>query len=835
MRKLIFCMFAMLLILLGCGDTTHEVDTAAPSTSAPTGAVHGFVRDYKTNAAIEDVTVKLYAAGTRTITTDENGYWYFDNVRADDGAASPSLVYTLTAPDADLDGSADYLPMMGLAALDETVGANTDEYGQTNSLTLVFDWMVTTATVSGFVTDAVTGRGINAATVVILDFIAAAAWGPGLSNAAVDSATLTTTTAARTEGGDGYYSFTTVPALTIAAGNLGAYATGYEYATPAIDGSALNLQFGSSAIVDFQLDPLDNAMGLVVASVTTATGTTTNMLIMVDATGTPATGAVPKVDMNGATQLVFTLIFDQAVDTSQFYGDTIQLSDQNGVVAPSLTALWSTGNYAVKLTGAIDIFDDTLANPYTLTTSRIIYAAGAGQAVGSGQIAVGNLAQFIAYNSTLVATPTPALYLDLEDTSIVGNVNVNSYDASAVVNPTTAQNYTGIYEENVLTSYAFTTNALANGIDIYWTDAEPWYDVSDISYYARERDTVSGEVLNNWAEVTAGATFQADDRFIAMNLNVTTATAGGPFEFYGGVQDNLRYGDALDIAVVLDDTLGVENAIDTAKILTLTDAQAPEITGFGGAANYHNRLITLSEVMSGTGMSISASNSALFTMSPEWDQDVMNQLRINAVGNATASVSTTAADAIVAGTGVITFDTAGEADLFFVGQKLNIAYTNETDDVNVNVTAINTAGTTPTITIAGHTDDMTQTATISVDEANTTLRSGNWGVGTLTASASATDTDITCPATNIAVGDTLILRDTGNLGTDISVTVVDFNSATAVATIASTVTTGYDDVIFPGDILTVTATDEAGNAMHANANEITPDTNGKWQANPAIR
>ena len=270
--------------------------------------MQGFVKDYKTNAAIEDVTVILYAAGTRTITTDENGYWYFDNVRADDSVAGGAVVYTLTAPDADEDDSADYLPMMGTALIDETVGANTDEYGQTNSLTLVNDWMVQTATVSGFVTDSTSGQGINGATVVILDFIAGAPlWAPGQSNANVDSATLTATTAARTEGGDGYYSFTSVPAVNgIALANFGAYASGYEYnsATGGDATGSLNLQYGSSAIVDFQLNPVDNALGLVVASVTTATDTTTNMMILIDATGAAVTALDALVDMNGATQLV---------------------------------------------------------------------------------------------------------------------------------------------------------------------------------------------------------------------------------------------------------------------------------------------------------------------------------------------------------------------------------------------------------------------------------------------------------------------------------------------------------------------------------------------------
>jgi len=848
MKKIILSLFAMLLILFGCGETKHEVNTPAPSTSAPTGAVQGFVRDYKTNAAIEDVTVILYAAGARTATTDENGYWYFDNVRAE--TTGTPLVYSLTAPDADEDGSADYLPMMGQTNIVETITAGNTDYGQTNALTLVNDWMVQTASVSGFVTDSTSGQGINGATVVILDFIAGGGpvWAPGNSNASVDSATLTATTAARTEGGDGYYSFTTVPAVNgLVAANFGAYATGYEYAIPglAIDNSFLNLQFGSSAMVDFQLDPLDNAMGLVVASVSVATDSSVNMLIMQDATGTGATGAVPKVDMNGATQLVFTLIFDQAVNTSQFYGDTIQLTDQNGVVAPSLTAVWSTGNYAVTLTGAIDIFDDTLANPYTLATNRIIYAAGGGQAAASGQIAATtNLARFIAYNSTYVATnPTPALFLEDTDTSIVGNVNVSLYSADSQVNPTTAQNYTGMWEENVLNPYGFTAQALATAVDIYWTDAAPIYDVSDISYYVRERDPASNEVLNNWAEAAAGVTFQSDDRFIAQNLNIT-----GQFAFTGGIAGQLRFGNVLDIAVVLDDTLGVENAIDTAKLLSLADVQAPEITGFfdftaAAATNtpdYEDGMIIFSETMSPTATtSVTTNNTALFSMTPAWvvdATDAATRLLLNAVGAASATVSTTAVDSIVAGTGVITFDTAGDADQFFVGQIVTVTYLNG-DTETTNVTAIDTDGAAPTITInvgglALTGSDFTQAATLSVS-GTTGLRSGQAAVAF--AGASTTDTDITfAGVTNVAVGDTLILRKSTDVNSDVSVTVVDYDSAAGTATIASTDTTGYDRVIFPGDVLTVIATDEAGNAMHTDANEITDDTANTWPAGGPI-
>lgn len=820
MKKIVFSLCSMLcLILLGCGDDT----TISSGTTNPKGTVQGFVRDYKTNAPIENVTVKLFSVGPKTTTTDEDGYWYITGVPAQstDGVGNENLVYTLTGPDVDEDGSADYLGMRGYTLL------FTLDDGQSNALTSVDDWMVQTATVSGFVTDSATGKGVNDATVVILDFVAAGNWQPGQSNALVDSLSLEATTAARAEGGDGYYSITSVPAMAIAANNFGAYATGYEYGRANLDDGGINLQFGSSAIVDFQINPLDNALGLVVASVTTATDTTTDMMIMIDATGNVPAGTIAKVDMNGATQLVFNLIFDQPIDTTRFFGDTIQLHDLNGVVLPNMTPVWSTGNYAVTLTGDIDVFDDLLTNPYELRTGgvRMILAATGGQDIGVGSL----LAQFQAYNSTFVAAnPTPALFLDLvADTSIVGNINVNSYDASSQVNPTTAQFYTGIYEENVLNLYALTQNPLADGVDIYWTDAEPVYDISDINVYVRERDPASGEVLNNWAEIINPLTFQADDRIIVRNLDIITAQ----FEFYGGVADTLRFGNALDIAVTVNDTLGVENAIDTTKILTLTDAQAPEIDGFVGAV-YHNRLITFSELMSATGMSISASNSALFTVSPEWDQNDMTQLRINAVGTASATVSTTAADSIVAATGVITFDTAGDADLFYVGQLLTVTYANG-DTENAIVGAIDTAPAAPTITIAGYTDDMTQAATISVRTTNT-FRSGNGPV--VFAGGGVGDTDLTFAGiTNVAVGDTLILRNSTQLGTDLAVTVVDFNSATGTATIAATDTTGYDRVLFPGDILTVTATDEAGNAMHSHANEITDDNFGAWPANPAIK
>jgi len=835
MKKIILSLFALLLILLGCGDTTQDV--TLPGTTSPTGTVQGFIRDYKTNAPIEDVTVTLYAAGTKTTTTDDDGYWYLTNVQAQptSALAANQILYTLTAPVAD----ADYLPMSGVVSLYTVAG------GQNNALATVNDWMVKTATVSGFVTDSATGSGINGATVVILDFIAAATWAPGLSNAAVDSQALTTTTAARTEGGDGYYSIPTVPALEIATNNFGAYATGYEYGSPNIEASGINLQFGSSAIVDFQLNPLDNALGLVVASVTTATGTTTNMLIMVDATGTAATGAVPKVDMNGATQLVFNLIFDQPIDTTSFYGDTILLADNTPTtILANLAPVWTTGNYALTLTGQIDIFDDALANPYQLRTSptRIIYAAGGGEpTTPTGQIAVNTpLARFIAYNSTHVATnPTPALFMEDADTALVGNVNVNLYSADSQVNPTNAQNYTGMWEENVLNPYVLALQPLATGVDIYWTDAAPVYDVSDISVYVRERDPVSGEVLNNWAEVATGAAFQSDDRFIVPNLNIT-----GQFAFNGAIAGQLSFGNALDIAVALDNTLSVENAIDLTKLLNLADVQAPEITGFHDftlaaatvAPDYEDGMIIFSETMSPTATtSVTTNNSALFSMTPAWvvdATDTATRLRLNAASTASATVSTIADDAIVAGTGVITFDTAGEADKFFVGQIVTVTYLNG-DTETTNVTAIDTDGATPTITInmAGLVltgNDFTQDATLSVS-GTTLLRSGR--AAAAFAGASTTDTDITfAGATNVAVGDTLILRKSTDVNADLSVTVVDYDSATGTATIASTDTTGYDRVIFPGDVLTVTATDEAGNAMHANANEITPDENGAWPA-----
>ncbi len=801
-----------LIVVAGCNDTS--VDSGSKSVS-PKGTVQGFVIDAVTNAPVANVTVKLFAAGVQTTRTDANGYWYFVGVPANEEAAS--LVYTLAAPDADGNGTADYLPMRGTALLDEDVGEtslNEDGLAQNNSLTTVFDYAVKPVTLTGFVTDLATGEGINGATVV-LDlsgtFNTVNAVGDANSNASIDVAAQYTATTAdhATSGAAGAYTLT-VPAATIPAAALGAYADGYEYGAVG-DNSSLNLHYVSTAVVDFQLNPIDNNVGLVLAQADLGAGGQ-DLAILLDASGANPGGPVPVLDLNGATQLVFTLIFDQPIDSTQFFGDTIQLQDNGAnVVYANLSPAW--GNvYSVTLTADADLQKLNLGAVYTLVTNRAITEDGGGTVIAAAT----NLASFQVYDSTATAVnPTPALALDgALDTTLAAHNGVYTYDAGQQLAApvTTAQNYNPVSPRNPKNIIAIgAVEAFTNAVDISWTGTPPYDDLTvatALTVYARESTAAGAEVVH-WTDVTPGGgnTLVGGDGLVMVN-NLNLAWLG-----------NLRYGNVIDIAVTLMDAQGVETAIDETKLLTLSDAQNPEVQAINNT-DYDTVNITFSESMdTNATTTVAASNTAIMSVSPAWVDDGAGNvsLLLDITSAVSATVAQAGTDTITAG-GLITFDTAGEADLFWVGQRLLLTYANGLQEELV-VAQVDTDGAAPTVQLnAGPAGDINGNVVISISP-DTDIRAGSGWIGFVGAAATTT---LPLGGT-IAVGDTILVRDTAvvNPSVDITATVVD------VDTVAGTVTldqaydfTGYDAYLFEGDVFTVTAQDEAGNALHADADEI---------------
>jgi len=846
MRKASYVLLAAVLlfslVVVGCDKNNSSTNnsSSAIGTTNPKGTVQGFVRDHATNVPIANATVRLYATGERVTTTNARGYWYFADVQADDGDMGNTVFYSITAPTA----SPDYLEMMGQVDLNEQVGySNGTNVGQTNSLITVNDYMVKTATITGFVTDGATGKGINGAS-VILNLSTGSQLRPSGSNAFIMVAPqyLATTTTSTASGAAGAYQMS-VPALYLNSGYFGAYASGYEYGTMA-DVSDLNLQYASSAVADYRLTPVDTNLGLVVAQVTVAS-TGKDLLILRDASGSAPGGATPNIDLSGATQMMFSLIFDQAVNTAQFFNDSIILRDSAGnTVLPSMTAVWSNA-YSVTLTGDFDLKKFTSGTTYQLRTNRAIYAKTENTTIATAT----NLVQFRASNSSLAPTnPTPAVYLTpgTYDTSIMAHNGVLRYLASdpAYLNlnnmVTTASNYTGIGERFTKTKFTFDSNAYTTALDLVVPRTQANVDASSITLYFRIVNQGSGEVLRNWSTLNSTGTVAVNDDNIVYTNIQPIATNLFPYDVAGNTDANLRYGNRLDFAATVKDTLGVESAIDEAKALQLRDARNPELANTSLASRqYNNADIDFSEQMNTTaGVSVTnLTNSGLFTSAPIWDV-AGTTAYLNASGAATASIYETGAVGVDTISGaVITFNAAGDADKFFQNQVLRIRYADSTE-ATLTVSAIDTAGNAPTITLSGSPDTMrystTVPFTIFVDKTTTLRPPVRWtglnlvnGNTTFTAGAGM----------QLTVGDKIVLRSSTAANppgmTDTSVTVVDYASAggtlltTAVAGDASTT---YDIAIFEGDVLQITASDEAGNSLHGDANEMLKDVNNVYGA-----
>jgi hypothetical protein len=736
--------------------------------------------------------------------------------------------------------------MSGMASIEEVLdgGDTSTSLPQTNGLSTVVDWMVKTSSVTGFVTDQKTGKGINGATVVVNDHIVTK-WKPGLSNAYVNvtTADLTATTAARTEGGDGYYTITGLPALVLDKTNFGAYATGYEYTHPSNDESKLDLQYGATAKVDFALSAVDNKLGVVVANVTTTSGGIANdLMILLDASGEVPHGSIANVDVKDANQFVFNLIFDQAVDTTRFYDDSIQLCDKNGIViAPNLAPAW-INSFSVTLTGKLDYYDDLIGNEYYLKTKRVIRGAG-NETIASDV----KLAQFQVYNSSYtVGNPTPAIYADNNPNHlyIIGyNDKAGAFSATHYYDATegndlytTAQYYTGIWEDDMIKKsvYTLASHPLADSIDIYWGDEEPYYKLENYHVWLRER-FVSGsgvdEVFNNWQKATVFSPIRSNNMVIFQNVTV-------PFTFDRNM-GILRSGNQLDVAVTVTNTLGVESMIDPSKVLTFRDNQSPEIKAITSPV-YDEAIINFNEYMSRKdAISVTTENSALFSISsPTWNDDT-TALRLHITGNATALLYLTGTGVDIVDVdgsemGKITFNGEGKADQYFIGQVVKLTYNDGTQTTH-QVTEIYTHGSTPDIriTTAGLEKFSSGTALLTVDNEATSIRSGAQSAF----SGSTDDVYIPCPSNQVAVGDKLILRDlshqSGTYASEVEVTVADrhVEGGVQIATIGSMDTSGYDMVIFKGDVLKVEAKDEAGNSMHNDADEVTFGYNGSGTSN----
>ena len=818
------------------------------------GTVQGFVRDHATNAPLAGVTVTLFAGGTRTATTDSYGYWYFNGVAAEatvgttNGCQNGCINYYVKAPAPATAGAQNYLDMMGEVYLPEKAAST--------SLITVVDYMVKTATVSGYVTDAATGLGLNGATVVLNTSDQFLKITPQGSNAAVMlPAQFTATTADQaTSGAAGWYSLQ-VPALwlNLGAGQIGAYASGYEYST-ASDAGNLNLQFASAAVVDFRLPPVDNNLGLVAANVSLVSGSSNRMQILRDAAGNPPANSTvefaPDIDFSGATQMVFTLIFDQPVNTTQFYSDSIRLRDSFGnVVIPSMTATWQN-NYTLELATNWDLQKLPIGATYQLITNRTVQAGTANTSIGVGN----TLAQFHAVNSALNATvPTPALYLTTGqyDTALQAENGVIRYLSNDPVLAlitgnsltTTAENYTSISERFVKGRYSslpWNVNAYNNGVDVQVPRTQANLDSSAVNLYFRVVNPASGETLQNWALAIAGGGVNVNNGYLVYN----NLALGALRQNLPGLTSNtLRFGNRLDFAVTVKDPSGIETAIDQTKMLSLRDNRAPELLGtslvsrrYQGASGNPVAALQFSEPMntSSAAAIVNVTNASLFTTAPVWDVNGTT-LYVNASSAAAATVYQVGAVAglsTVAGN-VITFANATGANGFFRGQWLNLRYADGSVDL-VTVADVNSTLANPTLTLGAAPSALrfstTVPFTVGVNGLFTNLRAP---VVTAALAVTGGTTSFTSAARPFAVGDRILLRQfagTVQAGeADVVVTVVSYDSAGGVVNFTPAVpATGatYDWAIFEGDVLRVSATDEAGNAVHGDADEAVNDALG---------
>ncbi len=858
---IIIAIFA-LVSFTGCNDDKTNVNSAL--VQAPVGSLQGFVKDYKTNAPISGVVIALYAgAAPITTTTGADGHWYFSNVRADDDATS--LVYAISHPDGT------YLPMVGMTNISEVVDGSSAVQGQTNGLTTVLDYMVSTVTVTGFVQDAGTGLGINGASVFVAGFGTNLTTGGnqftptgGTASVSIDSTTLTATTAARTEGGDGYYTIAGVPALNIfTLGNFGAYASGYEY-NIATDSSSLNLQYATTARVDFDLSVVDNTLGLVSAQITPVSDLAAqNIMIMRDATGAATNLDIAKIDMynssttGGVSQLVFTLIFDQAINATLFENDTIQLKQGAEIVNPAFTTSW-TNAYTVVLTGTVGLSNDILSDPYELTTKRVINAASGVNTIAAGVV----LAQFQAYDSSYddhAASPTPGLFLtdddDLDDAYLVAHNGLYLYDTDrdngAPVNPdyvTLSQYYDGftdrVIKSNILLAATVTGAPNAyNTVDLYIDEAQASpLTTNDYQIWTRQlnRDGVVIEGLD-WEEASSTPTY-FDGKIVFLDV-VTTP-----------VVNALRYGTSIQYAITTKSSLGVDAIIGT-NVLTIADTKSPELIDYAAGTTYALAEIEFNEPM-GSTVSLTGGNSNIFTLAPamEFDEDTATTLmnaKLNPAPYTLASVTdptptavTTAMNYVLDGSRTLVH-LAGLNPGVCVDQYLKFKYSTLTDGVqDVEVRQVagivrSTVNNDIVITLsAALTGDLDQSVAIVVDPLTTTLRSGATEAVNITTAL----TTVTLTGANmdtIAAGDVLIYRDTRVNNADASIPYADINitvtSVTAATpgsctiNFAATGTTNVRDLlIYKGDMITAVASDEAGNAMHSDADSIVIDANGQF-------